>query len=77
MPDMDGYTLIRQMRTWTAEQGGAIPAIALTAFARQYDREQALQAGFQLHLPKPLNAEEFIAAVVELVKSQHSIVSFH
>ncbi|ABA22288.1 PAS/PAC sensor hybrid histidine kinase [Trichormus variabilis ATCC 29413] len=70
MPDMDGYTLIRQVRTWTAEQGGAIPAIALTAFARQYDREQAFQAGFQLHLPKPLNAEEFFAAVVELVNGQ-------
>ncbi|MBD2251129.1 hybrid sensor histidine kinase/response regulator [Nostoc parmelioides] len=75
MPDMDGYTLIKQVRTWKAEQGGAIPAIALTAFARQYDREQALQAGFQLHLPKPLNAEELIAAIVELVNGQWSIVS--
>ncbi|MBD2345835.1 hybrid sensor histidine kinase/response regulator [Anabaena subtropica] len=70
MPNMDGYTLIRQVRTWTTQQGGKIPAIALTAFARQYDREQAIQAGFQLHLPKPLNAEELIAAVVELVNSQ-------
>ena len=69
MPDMNGYTLIRQVRTWTKEQGGQIPAIALTAFARQYDREQALQAGYQLHLPKPLNAEELIAAVAKLVDS--------
>ncbi|HEY9804730.1 MAG TPA: ATP-binding protein [Leptolyngbyaceae cyanobacterium] len=69
MPEMNGYTLIRQVRTWTKEQGGQIPAIALTAFARQYDREQALQAGYQLHLPKPLNADELIAAVAKLVDS--------
>ncbi|BCL37707.1 hybrid sensor histidine kinase/response regulator [Nostoc sp. MS1] len=69
MPDMNGYTLMQQVRTWTKEQGGEIPAIALTAFARQYDREQALQAGYQLHLPKPLNADELIAAVVKLVIS--------
>ncbi|BAY37037.1 two-component hybrid sensor and regulator [Nostoc sp. NIES-2111] len=69
MPDMDGYTLMRQIRMWAKEQGGEIPAIALTAFARQYDREQALQAGYQLHLPKPLNAEELIAAVAKLVSS--------
>ncbi|BAT55183.1 two-component hybrid sensor and regulator [Nostoc sp. NIES-3756] len=69
MPDMDGYTLMRQIRMWTKEQGREIPAIALTAFARQYDREQALQAGYQLHLPKPLNAEELIAAVAKLVSS--------
>ncbi|MBD2499607.1 hybrid sensor histidine kinase/response regulator [Anabaena azotica] len=69
MPEMNGYTLIQQVRTWTKEQGGQIPAIALTAFARQYDREQALQAGYQLHLPKPLNADELIAAVAKLVDS--------
>ncbi|MEJ1931938.1 ATP-binding protein, partial [Nostoc sp. NIES-2111] len=69
MPDMDGYTLMRQIRMWTKEQGREIPAIALTAFARQYDREQALHAGYQLHLPKPLNAEELIAAVAKLVNS--------
>jgi PAS domain S-box-containing protein len=69
MPDMNGYSLIRQVRTWSKELGGEIPAIALTAFARQYDREQALQAGYQLHLPKPLNAEELIAAVAKLVIS--------
>jgi hypothetical protein len=60
---------MRQIRMWAKEQGGEIPAIALTAFARQYDREQALQAGYQLHLPKPLNAEELIAAVAKLVDS--------
>ncbi|QLE56813.1 ATP-binding protein [Nostoc sp. TCL26-01] len=67
MPDMDGYMFIQEVRTWTQEQGGKIPAIALTAFARQYDREQALNAGFHLHLSKPFNAEELVAAVVNLV----------
>ncbi len=43
MPDMDGYTLIRQLRTWSTEQGGEIPAIALTAFASKRDREKALE----------------------------------
>jgi PAS domain S-box-containing protein len=66
MPDMDGYTLLRLLRTWSAEQGGQIPAIALTAFARQYDQQQALQAGFQVHLPKPVNPEELVAAIIRL-----------
>jgi CheY-like chemotaxis protein len=67
MPGMDGYMLIREVRTWTPEQGGKIPAIALTAFARNYDRQQALEAGFQIHLPKPFDAEELVAAVIRLI----------
>lgn len=67
MPDMDGYMLIRQLRTWTPEQGGQIPAIALTAFARNDDQQEALKAGFQMHLPKPYNLEELIAAIVQLM----------
>lgn len=67
MPDMDGYMMIREIRTWAAEKNGQISAIALTAFARQYDQEQALAAGFQIHLPKPVNAEELIAAVARLI----------
>jgi PAS domain S-box-containing protein len=69
MPDMDGYALMRHVRTWTPERGGQIPAIALTAFARQYDQQQALQAGFQIHLPKPLNPETLVAEVVKLVEN--------
>ncbi|WP_066384803.1 hybrid sensor histidine kinase/response regulator [Anabaena sp. CA = ATCC 33047] len=67
MPDIDGYMLIRQIRTWAAEQNGQIPAIALTAFARQFDQQQALAAGFQIHLAKPVHAEELIAAVARLI----------
>ncbi|OUL31793.1 hybrid sensor histidine kinase/response regulator [Nostoc sp. RF31YmG] len=66
MPDMDGYTLMHQVRAWSAEQGEQIPAIALTAFARKYDEQQALQAGFQIHLAKPVNPEELVAAIVRL-----------
>ncbi|WP_414579093.1 ATP-binding protein [Anabaena sp. CCY 9402-a] len=67
MPDMDGYMLIRQVRSWVREQNGQIPAIALTAFARQYDQEQAFAAGYQIHLAKPVNAEELVAAVRRLI----------
>ncbi|MCF4968329.1 hybrid sensor histidine kinase/response regulator [Nostoc sp. CMAA1605] len=66
MPDMDGYMMIREIRTWAEQENGTIPAIALTAFARQYDQEQALAAGFQIHLPKPIHAEELITAVTRL-----------
>ncbi len=72
MPDMDGYMLIHQVRNWTPEQGGQIPAIALTAFARNDDQEKALKAGFQMHLPKPINPEELIAAIVQLMETKVS-----
>ncbi|BBD68893.1 multi-sensor hybrid histidine kinase [Nostoc commune NIES-4072] len=67
MPDMDGYMLIRKVRNLTPEQGGQIPAIALTAFARNEDQQEALKAGFQMHLSKPFNPEELIAAIAKLV----------
>ncbi|MBK1990068.1 response regulator [Sphaerospermopsis aphanizomenoides BCCUSP55] len=68
MPEMDGYMLIRQVRTLTPEAGGKIPAIALTAYARDYDQQQALKAGYQMHLSKPLNAEKLVQAVIKFVK---------
>lgn len=67
MPDMDGYMLISQVRTLTPEAGGKIPAIALTAYARDDDQQQALAAGYQMHLSKPVNTEKLIAAIVKLV----------
>jgi CheY-like chemotaxis protein len=75
MPDIDGYMLIHQVRTWTPEQGGQIPAIALTAFARNNDQQKALKAGFQMHLPKPLNPEKLVAAIAKLVETKVSAVS--
>jgi len=66
MPDMDGYMLIRQVRTWLPEQGGQIPAIALTAYAGEYNQQQALSAGFQMHVTKPAEPSELVTAVVKL-----------
>ncbi|MEH1868153.1 MAG: ATP-binding protein [Nostoc sp.] len=68
MPEMDGYMLIHQVRTLTPEQGGQIPAIALTAFARNDDQQEALKAGFQMYLSKPVNPEELIAAITRIVE---------
>ncbi len=55
MPDEDGYALIRRVRASTAFETASIPAAALTSFAREEDRQQALEAGFQLHLAKPID----------------------
>ena len=66
MPQEDGYTLIRQVRALPKDQGGRIPAVALTAYARAEDRTQALLAGFQLHVPKPVNAGELAAVIANL-----------
>ncbi|HEY9638866.1 MAG TPA: ATP-binding protein, partial [Coleofasciculaceae cyanobacterium] len=67
MPGKDGYMLIRQVRALAPEQGGRIPAIALTAYARTEDRIKALAAGFQAHVPKPVEPAEFIAVVANLI----------
>jgi signal transduction histidine kinase len=64
MPGEDGYALIRRVRALPAEEGGRVPAVALTAYALAEDRARALSAGFQLHLPKPVDPAE-LAAVVE------------
>ena len=68
MPGADGYALIRSLRTSTVGVAASIPAIALTAFARPEDRHHALQAGFQLHLAKPIEARTLAAAVASLGK---------
>jgi CheY-like chemotaxis protein len=54
MPDRDGYDFIRDVRSLGPENGGDLPAIALTAFARAEERDRALQAGFDEHIPKPV-----------------------
>ncbi len=69
MPEMDGYMLMRQIRSLPLEQGGQIPALALTAYAGEMDLKQAIAAGFQRHLAKPIDPEAVIAIVTELVCS--------
>jgi len=66
MPDEDGYSLVRKLRALQAARASTIPAAALTAFARDEDRQEALEAGFQLHLTKPIDAGALVAAVAML-----------
>jgi CheY-like chemotaxis protein len=66
MPDEDGYMLIRRIRGLTAQQGGQVPAIALTANAKESDRTKALAAGFQQHLAKPVDQDTLLQAVLEM-----------
>jgi PAS domain S-box-containing protein len=66
MPGEDGYTLIKRVRSLPERSGGATPAAALTAFARAEDRWRALDAGFQLHLPKPIEPHALAIAVAHL-----------
>jgi len=66
MPGEDGYSLLEKIRELGPERGGETPAVALTAFARSEDRRQALMAGFQMHVPKPVEATELVAVVANL-----------
>lgn len=68
MPQEDGYTLLRKLRALPPEQGGRIPAIALTAFARTQDRLNILSAGYQMHVPKPIEQLELLTVVASLTK---------
>ena len=67
MPDTDGYMLLRQVRALPPEQGGLVPAIALTAYAGEIDYRQALAAGFQRHLSKPLDPDKLVQAMLDLL----------
>jgi CheY-like chemotaxis protein len=71
MPEEDGYALIQQLR----ERGKQMPAIALTAYARDSDRTAAIAAGFQQHLSKPVEPEELAAVVADLVGSKQRVSS--
>jgi PAS domain S-box-containing protein len=66
MPDTDGYELIRKLRQLPREEGGRIPAVALTAYARAEDRRKALMAGFQNHAAKPMDPQELVVVVANL-----------
>ena len=68
MPGEDGYSLIRRIRALPAEAGGAAVAVALTAYARQTDIQATEQAGFDLHLGKPLDPQTLIDAIARLLR---------
>jgi PAS domain S-box-containing protein len=67
MPVLDGYAFIKRVRALDSAQR-KIPAIALTAYARAEDRMRALAAGFQMHVPKPVEASELVMVIASLVK---------
>jgi CheY-like chemotaxis protein len=71
MPEVDGYMLIRQVRALLPERGGLIPAIALTAYAGESNQKQALAAGFQLHISKPVEPEELVRAIAQLITTNN------
>jgi CheY-like chemotaxis protein len=67
MPEEDGYSFVRRVRQLERDRGGSrVPAIAVTAYASSDDREQAFAAGFDVHLPKPVDPEALIRAIARL-----------
>jgi CheY-like chemotaxis protein len=70
MPGEDGFTLIRRIRSLPPGQGGELPTIALTAYATEEDRLRSLAAGFEAHLPKPVEPAALIATVACLAKTE-------
>lgn len=68
MPGMDGYEFIREVRSLLPAEVGKIPAIALTAFARSEDRTNAMIAGYQVHVAKPIEPQELVATVSSLAR---------
>ena len=67
MPEMDGYMLIRQIRAMPPEQGGQILALALSAYAGEVNRQQALASVFQQHVAKPIDPDALIAVILDMI----------
>jgi signal transduction histidine kinase/ActR/RegA family two-component response regulator len=72
MPVIDGYTLIRRIRALESERGTPIPAVALTAYTRGDDRTRALEAGYQVHVPKPVEPEDLASVLAKLTRGRAS-----
>jgi len=72
MPGENGYALIRRIRAQETRHGRAIAAVALTAYARLEDRRKALSAGFQMHVPKPIDGDQLIAVVARVAQAAAS-----
>ncbi|OKH43814.1 hypothetical protein NIES2101_29535 [Calothrix sp. HK-06] len=70
MPEVDGYALIKQVRALSTDKGGQLPAIALTAYAREGDRERSISSGYQQHVTKPLEPERLVEVMVTLIRSK-------
>ncbi|MEH2144198.1 PAS domain-containing hybrid sensor histidine kinase/response regulator [Nostoc sp.] len=68
MPKTDGYMLMREVRARSPQQGGHVPAIALTAYAGEMNQQQALAAGFQMHISKPVDPDVLVKAIADLIE---------
>jgi CheY-like chemotaxis protein len=66
MPEEDGYTLVGRIRALPPDRGGRTPAVALTAYSRGSDRTRALLAGFDAHVPKPVEPVELVAMLAAI-----------
>ncbi len=66
MPGMDGYDLIRELRARESASGRRLPAVAVTAFAREEDRQRVLREGYSEHIPKPVNTARLMGVLVDL-----------
>ena len=67
MPERDGYAFIKAIRELPGEKGGDTPAIALTGYVRVEDRARALDAGYQMFVPKPIEASELCTIIATLI----------
>jgi PAS domain S-box-containing protein len=76
MPEIDGYRLMRKIRELLPETESNIPAIALTAYASEYDRRQALAAGFNLHLTKPIDPDTLVMEIKRLMSTEKRVENF-
>jgi PAS domain S-box-containing protein len=72
MPGIDGYMLMRLIRAMRPEQGGEIPAVALTAYAGEINQKQALAAGYQMHIVKPVDLEKLLWAIGQILAPVHA-----
>ncbi|HEY3582431.1 MAG TPA: response regulator, partial [Pyrinomonadaceae bacterium] len=71
MPVVDGYDLIKKVRGLPPDRGSKVPAIALTAYTRTEDRLQALRAGYDMHVPKPVELAELVAVAATVVRRKN------
>jgi CheY-like chemotaxis protein len=69
MPGKDGYALIRQVRSRPSERQRRLPAVAVSAHAREEDRRRALEAGYDVHIAKPIDPAEFAGLIGRLVNA--------
>lgn len=72
MPELDGYAFIKAIRQLPREKGGDTPAVALTGYVRVQDRSRALRAGYQMFVPKPIEASELCSIIASLVETHNA-----